>query len=489
MKTINAFILYTQQEQAAKTVDQLKQSEYVGKIYLLAPQKGMQPIDGCEIIEIDSMQSTETVLRIAEKSNAEYTLIYQKSTVLQLGYFALERMIKIADDSSAGMVYADYYAIADGVKKNNPVISYQKGSLRDDFNFGSLMVYNSEALKDAAEKMKKQSYDFAGLYDLRLKVSQENDLVHINEYLYSEIDEDTRKSGEKIFDYVDPKNRKVQIEMEQACTQHLKDVHAYLEPKFEPIAFDKDNFEFEASVIIPVRDRIKTVKDAIESVLIQKTNFKFNLIVVDNHSTDGTTEAIEELAKDERIIHVIPNRDDLGIGGCWNMGVHHEKCGKFSIQLDSDDVYSDENTLQKIVDAFYEQNCAMVVGTYEMTDFDMNTIAPGIIDHKEWTPDNGRNNALRINGLGAPRAFYTPVLRDIKVPNTSYGEDYALGLNISRNYQIGRIYDVLYLCRRWDDNSDASLDIVKMNSHNTYKDRIRTWELLARQKDYMAIPY
>lgn len=489
MKTINAFILYTQQEQAAKTVDQLKQSEYVEKIYLLAPQKGMQAIGGCEMIEIDSMQSTETVLKIAEKSNADYTLIYQKSTVLQLGYFALERMIKIAEDASAGMVYADYYAIADGEKKNSPVIGYQKGSLRDDFNFGSLMIYNSNELKDAAKRMNKQSYDFAGLYDLRLKVSQKNDLVHINEYLYSEIDEDTRKSGEKIFDYVDPKNRKVQIEMEQACTQHLKDVHAYLEPKFEQIAFDKDNFEFEASVIIPVRDRIKTVKDAIKSVLIQKTNFKFNLIVVDNHSTDGTTEAIQELAKDERIIHVIPKRDDLGIGGCWNMGVHHEKCGKFSIQLDSDDVYSDENTLQKIVDAFYEQNCAMVVGTYEMTDFDMNTIAPGIIDHKEWTPDNGRNNALRINGLGAPRAFYTPVLRDIKVPNTSYGEDYALGLNISRNYQIGRIYDVLYLCRRWDDNSDASLDIVKMNSHNTYKDRIRTWELLARQKDYMAIPY
>ena len=484
MKTIDAFILYTQQEQAAKTVDQIKQSEYVKNIFLLSPQKGMNPIEGCEIIEIDSMQSTQTVLKIAEKTTADYTLIYQKSTVLKLGYFALERMIKIAEDTSAGMVYADYYAIADGVKKNNPVISYQKGSLRDDFNFGSLMIYSSKALKNAAENMDKQSYDFAGLYDLRLKVSQKNDLVHINEYLYSEIDEDTRKSGEKIFDYVDPKNRKVQIEMEQSCTQHLKDVGAYLDPVFEPIAFDKDDFEFEASVIIPVRDRIKTVKDAIESVLIQKTDFKFNLIVVDNHSTDGTTEAIAEFAKnDERLIHVIPNRDDLGIGGCWNMGVHHEKCGKFSIQLDSDDVYSDENTLQKIVKAFYEQNCAMVVGTYKMTDFDMNTIAPGIIDHKEWTPDNGRNNALRINGLGAPRAFYTPVLRDIKVPNTSYGEDYALGLNISRNYQIGRIYDVLYLCRRWEDNSDASLDIVKMNSHNTYKDRIRTWELLARQKD------
>ena len=482
MKTINAFILYTQPEQAVKTVTQLKQSEFVKNIYLLAPQKGMQPIDGCELIDIDSMQSTQTVQKIAEKTNADYTLIYQKSTVLQLGYFALERLIKIAEDTSAGMVYADYYAITNGQKKNNLVIDYQKGSLRDDFNFGSLMLYASSALKEAAKKMEQHNYDFAGLYDLRLKVSQKYSLVHINEYLYSEIDEDIRKSGEKIFDYVDPKNRKVQIEMEQACTQHLKDVGAYLEPNFTPIEFDKDDFEFEASVIIPVRDRIKTVKDAIESVLIQKTDFKFNLIIVDNHSTDGTTEAIEEFAKkDERLVHVIPNRDDLGIGGCWNMGVHHEKCGKFAIQLDSDDVYSDENTLQKIVNAFYEQNCAMVVGTYEMKDFDMNTIAPGIIDHKEWTPDNGRNNALRINGLGAPRAFYTPVLRDIKVPNTSYGEDYALGLNISRNYQIGRIYDILYLCRRWEDNSDASLDIVKMNGHNTYKDRIRTWELLARQ--------
>lgn len=489
MKTIDAFILYTQPEQAVQTVNQLRQSEYVNSIYLLTPQKRMQNIDGCEIIEIDSIQSTQTVQKIAQKSKASYALIYQKSTVLQLGYFALERMMKIAEDASAGMVYADYYAIADGEKKNNPVIDYQKGSLRDDFNFGSLIVYSSEALRDAAEKMKKQSYDFAGLYDLRLKVSQKNDLVHINEYLYTEINEDTRKSGEKIFDYVDQKNREVQIEMEQACTQYLKDVHAYLEPEFKPIAFDKDNFEFEASVIIPVRNRIKTVRDAIESVLIQKTDFKFNIIVVDNYSTDGTTEAIKELAKDERLIHVIPNRDDLGIGGCWNMGVHNEKCGKFAIQLDSDDVYSDKNTLQKIVSAFYEQNCAMVVGTYEMTDFDMNSIAPGIIDHKEWTPDNGRNNALRINGLGAPRAFYTPVLRNIKVPNTSYGEDYALGLNISRNYQIGRIYDVLYLCRRWEDNSDASLDITKMNAHNTYKDRIRTWELLARQKNYMPIPF
>ena len=483
MKKINAFILFTQPEQAAKTVEELKQSELVKKIYLLTPENVTETIAGCKNIPIDSLQSTETIKKIARKSSADYTLIYQKSTVLKLGYFALERMLRIAEDASAGMVYADYYAIANGEKNNHPVIDYQEGSLRDDFNFGSLLVYNAKALKEAAKRMKKESYQFAGLYDLRLKVSQRHPLVHINEYLYTEIEEDTRASGQKIFDYVDPKNRAVQIEMEQACTRHLKDVGAYLKPKFEKIEFSKGSFEYEASVIIPVRNRIKTIKDAIESVLKQKTDFKFNLIVVNNHSTDGTTEAIDEF-KDERLIHIIPERDDLGIDGCWNMGVHSQKYGKFAAQLDSDDVYSDENTLQKIVNAFYEQNCAMVVGTYQMTNFAMEEIPPGIIDHREWTPDNGRNNALRINGLGAPRAFYTPILREIKVPNTSYGEDYALGLNISRRYQIGRIYDVLYLCRRWEDNSDASLDIVKMNGHNTYKDRIRTWELQARKRPH-----
>lgn len=482
MKKTDAFILFTQPAQATKTVKELQQSESVNKIYLLTPENNSETINGCENIPIDTLQSTETIRKIAEKSSADYTLIYQKSTVLRLGYFSLERMLRIAEDTCAGMVYADYYAVADGEKKNHPVIDYQEGSLRDDFNFGSLLVYNTRALKDAAKRMEKESYRFAGLYDLRLKVSQHHPIVHINEYLYTEIEEDTRASGQKIFDYVDPKNRAVQVEMEQACTRHLKDVGAYLKPEFEKIEFDKGNFDYEISVIIPVRNRIKTIKDAIASVLEQKTDFKFNLIVVDNHSNDGTTEAIDEFNNDERLIHIIPERDDLGIGGCWNMGVHHEKCGKFAVQLDSDDIYSGTDTLQKIVDAFYEQNCAMVVGTYRMTNFAMEEIPPGIIDHKEWTPDNGRNNALRINGLGAPRAFYTPVLRDIKLPNTSYGEDYALGLNISRRYQIGRIYDVLYLCRRWEDNSDAALDIVKMNAHNTYKDRIRTWELQARKQ-------
>ncbi|MDR1744013.1 MAG: glycosyltransferase [Dysgonamonadaceae bacterium] len=480
MPEINVFLLYTQQEQVVKTIDDLKQSQSVGKIYLLTPDASLPEIDGCEIIAVDSMQSTAAIRKVAEKADTEYALVYTKPTVLQLGYFALERMLRIADDSQAGMAYSDYYAETDGEKKNNPVIDYQEGSLRDDFNFGSLLLYRSQALKEAASRMDAE-YRFAGLYDLRLKVSQKHSLVHINEFLYTEIEEDTRASGQKIFDYVNPKNREVQIEMEKACTQHLKDIGAYLEPTFKAVEFDKGYFEYEASVIIPVRNRVKTIRDAVVSVLRQKTTFPFNLIIIDNHSTDGTTEVIDEFKNDNRLIHIVPDRNDLGIGGCWNTGVHHAKCGKFAVQLDSDDVYSGDDTLQRIVDAFYAQNCAMVVGSYQMTDFAMNPIPPGIIDHREWTPENGRNNALRINGLGAPRAFYTPVLREIKVPNTSYGEDYALGLNISRHYQIGRVYDVLYLCRRWDDNSDASLDVVKMNGHNLYKDRIRTWELQARK--------
>lgn len=483
MKKIDAFILFTEPEQARKTVNELKQSTAVQQIYLLAPegQPGSRslPPEECRIIEVDGMQSSHTVKKIASACTAEYALIYLKSTVLKLGYFALERMLGIAEDSRAGMVYADYYAVANGEKRNHPVIDYQEGSLRDDFNFGSLLLYRSQALKEAAEEI-EEPYQFAGLYDLRLKVSRKHPLVRVNEYLYTEIEEDTRASGQKIFDYVDPKNRKVQIEMEHACTRHLVAVGAYLEPVSGKIEFNRTAFKHEASVIIPVRNRIKTIRDAIASVLMQKTDFPFNLIVVDNHSTDGTTEAIAEF-KDQRLIHLIPDRGDLGIGGCWNMGAHHDDCGMFSVQLDSDDVYSGDDTLQKIVDAFHEQNCAMVVGTYRMTNFQMEEIPPGIIDHREWTPENGHNNALRINGLGAPRAFYTPVLRDVKIPNTSYGEDYAVGLNISRRYRIGRVYDVIYLCRRWEDNSDASLDIVKMNGHNLYKDRIRTWELQARK--------
>lgn len=479
MKTINCFIPFSSPAQAGETVKGLRACEAVKKIYLLTTENSQETVEGCELLPVAGLNASATLHAIAARSDADFTLLYTKYTTLELGYFALERMMRIAEDSGAGMVYADSYHVTDGQQVKAPVIDYQYGSLRDDFNFGSLLLFHAEAFKEAASRM-TTDFQFAGLYDLRLKLSQKASLVHINEYLYSEVENDTRKSGEKIFDYVDPKNRGVQIEMEAACTEHLKAIGGYLEPRFETIAFDEGEFEYEASVIIPVRNRVRTIADAIESVLKQQTSFKFNLIVIDNHSTDGTTEAIDRFAGDERVIHLIPERNDLGIGGCWNLGVHHPKCGKFAVQLDSDDVYKDEHTLQTMVNAFYEQNCGMVVGTYMMTDFDMNMIAPGIIDHKEWTPENGRNNALRINGLGAPRAFYTPLLRKVKVPNTSYGEDYALGLNISRRYQIGRVYDVVYLCRRWDDNSDASLSIEKMNANNLYKDRIRTWELQAR---------
>jgi hypothetical protein len=480
MKKINCFIAFNDVVQTEKTVQQLLQSELINTVYLLASSDQTENIKGTVRLEIDGIMSNSTIQKIAQHADTPFTLIYTKDTVLELGQYALERFYHIANDTQAGMVYSDYYEIKNGIRSNLPLIDYQAGSLRDDFNFGSLLFYNSALLKKAATET-TANYTQAGLYNLRLKVSQQAELFHISEYLYSEIEFDTRKSGEKLFDYVDPKNRAVQIEMEAACTDHLKQIGAYLAPSFEKIAFDKGSFPVEASVVIPVRNRVKTLEDAIKTVLSQKASFSFNLIIVDNFSTDGTSEIIEKYAKqDNRLIHIKPERKDLGIGGCWNAGVDSEFCGKFAIQLDSDDVYESDNTLQTIVDAFYEQNCAMVIGSYTMTNFKMETIAPGLIDHKEWTPDNGRNNALRINGLGAPRAFYTPVLREIKVPNTSYGEDYALGLAISRHYQIGRIYKSVYLCRRWDDNSDAELDVVKMNGHNHYKDKIRTIELKAR---------
>ena len=425
--------------------------------------------------------SSATVVELAEKCEAEYAMLYLSESLINMGLFAEERFLQIADDSRASMVYADYYEESEDALQPHPLIEYQEGSLRDDFAFGPVLLVRVSAWREALLSLKTE-YEFAGLYALRLALSRIAPIVHIDEYLYSVKEIDTRASGEKIFDYVNPRNRQVQIEMEKACTEHLKIIGAYLSPVFKEIDWSKDSASFavEASVIIPVRNRVRTIRDAIKSLLAQKTNFNFNLIVIDNHSTDGTTETIGEFASDSRLIHIIPERKDLGIGGCWNTGVHHPACGKFAVQLDSDDVYSSENTLQKVVDTFYEQQCAMVVGTYRMTNFAMEEIPPGVIDHKEWTLENGRNNALRINGLGAPRAFYTPLLRTINLPNTSYGEDYALGLRISREYRIGRIYDVIYLCRRWEDNSDASLSVEKMNRYNFYKDKLRTIELRAR---------
>lgn len=426
--------------------------------------------------------STEALREIAKSLTKEYMILYTKPYPLEMGMFAVGRMTAVADDTCADMVYADHYELiadADGneVRRKHPLIECQKGALRNDFDFGSVLLFRTSSFRKAVEQMTVDRR-WGALYDLRLRM---NKIVHMNEYLYTEVETDLRKSGEKQFDYVDPRNREVQIEMEEICTEHLKRIGAWLPPVFKDAGVQKDSFPVTATVVIPVFNRIRTVKDAVESALSQKCDFPFNVIVVDNHSTDGTTELLAEMAaKDDRLVHVVPERYDLGIGGCWNMAVHHDKCGEFAVQLDSDDVYSGPDTLTKVVNAFREQNCAMVVGTYQMTDFSMNPIPPGIIDHREWTEENGRNNALRINGLGAPRAFWTPLLRKINLPNTSYGEDYALGLRISREYRIGRIYDVLYCCRRWEGNSDASLEIEKVNANNLYKDRIRTWELEAR---------
>ena len=464
-KKITCFIPFSGEEPTAQTIRSLESSGLVAEVH-----------------KTENISSVEALRKIEASVKTDFVLIYTKQFALDIGRFVLDRMMQISESTGAGMVYSDYFENKEGKLSAHPLIDYQEGSLRDDFNFGSVVLYTTSAFRSAVKRMSKE-FKYAGLYDLRLKVSQESKIVHIPELLYTEVETDTRKSGEKQFDYVDPRNREVQIEMELACTDHLKAAGGWLKPEFRKIAFDSGSFNYEASVIIPVKNRVKTIGDAIKSVLTQKTDFKFNVIVVDNYSTDGTTEILRTFSEnDKRVIHVIPVRKDLGIGGCWNEGIFHERCGKFAIQLDSDDLYINNNVIATIVDAFYVQQCAMVVGSYKMVNFKLEDIPPGIIDHKEWTPDNGRNNALRINGLGAPRAFYTPVLREIKIPNVSYGEDYAVGLAISRHYQIGRIYEPLYLCRRWDENSDAALDVNKMNAHNLYKDRIRTIELLARKK-------
>jgi hypothetical protein len=490
-KKITCFLPCSTPGNIEGTVRELRAYDEIGDIFVIH-ENGSELVlpEGCLSLSAGFLQQTQTLKAIVSQISTPYTLLYTQSLQLQLGAYAIERMLKVISDTGAGMLYTDSYKIKEGVLQAHPVIDYQAGSLRDDFDFGSLLLYRSDVFKNAVVEM-DVDYQAAALYDLRLKVSKKAPLFHLQELLYTELETDNRKSGEKLFDYVDPKNRNVQIEMEQACTQYLKDINAWLKPEFKFINFAvganndsplQQQFPVEASVIIPVRNRERTIEEAVRSVLIQETGFPFNLIVVDNHSTDKTTAILKEIAAtDSRLIHVIPERNDLGIGGCWNEAVMHPQCGKFAIQLDSDDLYIDKNVIKTIVGAFYEQNCAMVVGTYQMVNVKLEEIPPGIIDHREWTLDNGRNNALRINGLGAPRAFYTPVLREIKVPNTSYGEDYAVGLAISRDYRIGRIYTPLYLCRRWEDNSDASLDIHKTNTHNFYKDKIRTIELLARK--------
>lgn len=437
-------------------------------------------MDRIGFVFLPALCDTGRLRNVASEADSEFTLICISASRPRFVDSALGRMLQIADDTGAVMLYADHFKESEGKMIAAPVIDCQVGSLRDDFNFGTVMLYRTSALKEAVDAM-DQSYSFAALYDLRLRVSRMGELVHIKEFLYYDVETDSRASGIRQFDYVNPRNREVQIEMEEACTAHLKALGAWLPPVWKEIDFSEGgDFEYDASVVIPCRNRARTIGDAIRSALDQKTSYKYNVIVVDDNSTDGTVEVIRSFADDPRVIYIAQDDSYHAIGGNWNAALHHPSCGRFALQLDSDDVYSGPDTVRRFVDAFYEQHCAMVVGTYRITDFDLNPLPPGVIDHREWTEENGRNNALRINGLGAPRGFWTPLVRKMNFPVTKYGEDYAMGLRISREYRIGRIYDVIYNCRRWSGNSDASLDIESENRNNEYKDRLRTWELQAR---------
>ncbi len=488
-KKLICFLPYLGQEATLQMIDNIRKDiKEVDFILFATLETQEETFEQYPLLKTDSLFSSQTMRKIgqyAQQSKSSYILLYTRFTPFTPGYLAIKRYLQVAEDTQAGMVYSDFYQTQEGKQTPHPVIDYQAGSLRDDFDFGSLLLFNAKLFRTIAKQIPTLNY--AGLYYMRLNIAKacKNKLHRINEYLYTQEETDNRKSGEKQFDYVNPRNRDVQIEMEEVCTEYLKSIGAYLIPyRYRLI----DNYLTThplsgASVIIPVRNRIRTIGDAIQSVLTQVCDEAFNVLVIDNHSTDGTSEVIAGFAtQDERVIHLIPERKDLGIGGCWNLAIHHPLCKNIAIQLDSDDLYSDNHVIQKIVDTFRTKKCAMVIGSYRMTDFNLNTLPPGVIDHREWTDTNGPNNALRINGLGAPRAFYTPIVKEMPFPNTCYGEDYAMGLAISRDYKIERIYDVLYLCRRWEGNSDAALSIEKVNANNLYKDKLRSIELAARQQ-------
>ena len=426
--------------------------------------------------------STKELISIANTATTEWLFLQTEAGEIEFLPQAEKRFIEIAEATGAAMVYSDYYQITEDGKNPITTIEYQRGSLRDDFNFGAVILLNTGILKKITTHT-PEDYEFAGLYDIRLKISETSSIFRIAEPLYLLTPVSATEAESRHFAYIDKKNRNVQIDMEKACTAHLKRIGALLTGNPKSVNLDCEGFDCEVSIIIPVRNRQKTIADAIHSALGQQTNFKFNVLVVDNFSTDDTGNIIDRIANTYRnVIKITPDNDNLGIGGCWQLAINHGLCGKFAVQLDSDDIYQSPHTLQRIVDEFYRQRCAMLIGSYTITDFELNPIPPYLIDHAEWTDDNGRNNALRINGLGAPRAFFTPIIREIGFPNVSYGEDYAVGLRISREWKIGRIYDSVYLCRRWENNSDTGISLETLNRYNFYKDKIRTIELLRRIK-------
>ena len=505
MNRLTIAIPHTEDKQYETSARQLIAHPLVERILCLSVSTPPSPPDGMKVINVDAFYSGLAIDSLIEAWRTDYLLLILPGGRVELGARALERIVQVADDAGAAFVYSDFRERRGDEVSDHSLIDYQLGAIRDNFDFGSVVLLSREGVVKALRDHGAVSPDvrWGGLYDLRLKLSTNSMIFRIPEPLYTRVADDLRASGEKIFDYVDPRKRDYQVEMEKIATEHLERVGARLEPRFATLTESREVFPVKASVIIPVRNRVKTVADAVRSALSQKTDFPFNVIVVDNHSTDGTTDILRKLVADNRIaaaseiaadqsqarvkgngqlIHIVPTRTDYGIGGCWNEAIYSPHCGRYAVQLDSDDVYSSEKTLARIIAEFDSGNYAMVIGSYTIVDFELNELPPGLIDHREWTRDNGRNNALRINGLGAPRAFDVTILRQIGLPNTSYGEDYAVALRVSREYEIGRIYDSLYFARRWSDNSDSAAPLATMNRYDTYKDRLRTIEILARRQ-------
>jgi hypothetical protein len=445
------------------------------------PLKG----DGFRVLPAGPFPSRETLNLILTEIRTKYLLLFPGSEPISLEPQALERVAGTAESTEAGIVYSDFFDGGKIAKTLHPLNDYQAGSVRDDFDFGSMILFSTGAVRNSLEKYGPvPAVKSAGLYDLRLKVSIDHSIHHLREALYARMGADEPAGGEKLFAYLDPRREGVQKEMEAVFTDYLKRIGAYLPPQsFRNVPPAPGPFPVEASVVIPVRNRERTIAEAVKSALSQETDFPFNILVVDNHSTDQTTSVLSDLAgRHSTLRHIIPSRTDLGIGGCWNEALGHEACGRYAVQLDSDDLYSSARTLQKMVDKLRQGDYALVIGSYTLVDSRLGEIPPGLIDHREWTDENGRNNALRINGLGAPRAFHSGLMRKIGFLNVSYGEDYAAALGICREYRIGRIYESLYLCRRWSGNTDAALTIEAANRNDAFKDEVRTAEIRARQK-------
>jgi hypothetical protein len=468
-----------------KTLLSLTKSSLVERVVIVSQDPLHLKIPRCHLIAAASILSHETLGNIIDEIQTKHFLLLSKAHQISMGPEALDRLVTVAETTKASLVYSDFYDENEDGKRFHPLIDYQPGSVRDDFNFGAMMLFSVDAVQRALRKYGAiPEVKFAGLYDLRLKVSIDQAIGHLKEPLYTMRKADAPSRDETLFAYVDPRNRAVQMEMETVFTDYLKKIGAYLAPQhLREVEPATTSYPVEASVVIPVRNRKETISDAVRSAQSQETDFPFNVIVVDNHSTDGTTAILSDLARHSPgLKHTIPARTDLGIGGCWNEAIHSEACGRYAVQLDSDDLYGSPRTLQKMVDMVRQGNYAMVIGSYTLVDSKGQEIPPGLIDHREWTDSNGHNNALRIHGLGAPRAFNTGLMRNIGFLNVSYGEDYAAALRICRDYRIGRIYESLYLCRRWSGNTDAGLTLEEANRNDTFKDKVRTDEILARQE-------